>query len=77
MQAIAPPPPSGQRRIVDTVTGESVTAPVYQRRDLPPGAQINGPAVIVEDDTATVVSGRFRARVHPLNYLVLEHLASR
>ena len=77
VQAAEAPPPSGQRRIVDTVTGESVTAPVYQRRDLPPGAQINGPAVIVEDDTATVVSGRFRARVHPLNYLVLERLASR
>ena len=75
-QAVDPPPPSGQRRIVDTVTGEPFTAPVYQRRDLPPGAQLNGPAVIVEDDTATVVSGRFRAQVHPLNYLVLERLAS-
>ena len=75
-QAAAPPPPSGQRRIVDTVTGEPFTAPVYQRRDLPPGTQFNGPAVIVEDDTATVVSGRFRAQVHPLNYLVLERLSS-
>ena len=76
MQAAASPSPSGQRRIVDTVTGEPFTAPVYQRQDLPPGAQINGPAVIVEDDTATVVSSRFRAQVHPLNYLVLEHLSS-
>ena len=75
VQAAASPPPSGQRRIVDTVTGEVLTAPVYQRQDLPPGAQINGPAVIVEDDTATVVSSRFGAQVHPLNYLVLERLS--
>ena len=75
VQAADAPPPSGQRRIVDTVTGEPVTAPVYQRRDLSPGAQITGPAVIVEDDTSTVVSGRFRAQVHPLNYLVLERLS--
>ena len=74
--ATAPPPPSGQRRIVDTVTGEPLTAPVYQRRDLSPGTQISGPAVVVEDDTATVVSSRFRAQVHPLDYLVLERLAS-
>ena len=76
VKATAPPPSSGQRRIVDTVTGEPFTAPVYQRRDLAPGAQFNGPAVIVEDDTATVVSSRFRAQVHPLNYLVLERLSS-
>ncbi len=75
VQAADAPPPSGQRRIVDTVTGEPVTAPVYQRRDLSPGAQITGPAVIVEDDTSTVVSGRFHAQVHPLNYLVLERLS--
>lgn len=75
-QATEAPPPSGQRRIIDTVTGEPLTAPVYQRRDLPPGALLDGPAVIVEDDTATVVSGRFRAQVHPLNYLVLERLSS-
>ncbi len=74
-QPTAPPPPSAQRHIVDTVTGETLTAPVYQRQDLSPGAQINGPAVIVEDDTSTVVSSRFRAEVHPLNYLVLERLS--
>ena len=75
VQAAAPPSPSGQRRIVDTITGETLAAPVYQRQDLAPGTQINGPAVIVEDDTATVVSSRFHARVHPLNYLVLERLS--
>ena len=74
VQAVDGPPSGSHRGIVDTVTGETLTAPVYQRQDLPPGAQINGPAVIVEDDTATVVSGRFRARVHPLDYLVLERL---
>lgn len=75
-QVVDTPPPSGQRRIVDTVTGAPLTAPVYQRRDLPPGAHVTGPAVIVEDNTSTVVSGRFYVQVHPLNYLVLERLSS-
>ena len=66
---------SARRRIVDTISGETLTAPVYQRRDLAPGTRIPGPSVIVEQDTATVVSSRFRAAVHPLNYLVLERLS--
>ena len=79
---IAPAPavdllaPGGQRRIVDTISGETLTAPVYQRADLAPGTTVTGPSVIVEQDTATVVSSRFRASVHPLNYLVLERLTS-
>ena len=74
--AVEPAVPGDQRRIVDTLSGETLTAPVYQRRELAPGTRIEGPAVIVEQDTATVVSSRFRAHVHPLQYLVLERLAT-
>ncbi len=65
------PEPSGRRRLVDPATGDTVDALVYQRSQLSPGQQVAGPAVIVETDTATVVSGRFTAAVHPLGHLVL------
>jgi N-methylhydantoinase A len=49
----------GTRRIVESETGEVANASVYKRNDLPPGATINGPAVILEDGTTTIIpSGR-------------------
>ena len=42
--------------------GEFVTVAIYERRDLKPGAQISGPAVIVEDETSTVVSRSSKRR---------------
>ncbi|GIT25069.1 MAG: hypothetical protein CM1200mP41_11130 [Gammaproteobacteria bacterium] len=39
---------------------------------LGPGATILGPAVIVEQDTATVVSAQYTAVVHTAGYIVLE-----
>ena len=66
------PAPIGQREIVDTASGNPVTAPVYAREALKPGMQLPGPAVIVEQDTTTVVTARFRAQIHPLNYIILD-----
>jgi N-methylhydantoinase A len=66
------PPPMGDRQIVDTASGERLTAPVYARETLQPGMRLAGPAVIVEQDTATVVSARFSAYIHPLDYIILE-----
>ena len=63
---------SETRAIMDTGRGEYCDVPVYQRRDLGAGSHVRGPAVIVEDDTTTVVSARFDARVHPLGYIVME-----
>ena len=74
----APPPkpsrptPSGQRRLFDAQKGEFVTAAVFRRTDLVPGAHIEGPAVIVEDETAIVVPPHFAATVNALGYVVLE-----
>ena len=66
------PEPIGHRDIVDTASGELRTAPVYTRESLKPGMQLPGPAVITEQDTTTVVTARFNARIHPLNYIILE-----
>jgi N-methylhydantoinase A len=45
--------------------------PVYWRFDLVPGSTVPGPAVIAEDETSTLVTAAFVARVNPLGYLVL------
>ena len=58
--------------MVDTASGEQVMASVYERQALQPGMRLAGPAVIVEQDTTTVVSARFSAYIHPLDYIILE-----
>jgi N-methylhydantoinase A len=68
----AEPTPSGRRRVFDPGSGEYHEATVFQRADLQPGAHIDGPALIVEDETTTVVAPAFRATVNALGYLVLE-----
>jgi N-methylhydantoinase A len=64
--------PSGERVLLDPSTGHCRSVPVYERADLPAGALVDGPAVIAERDTATIVSSAFRAHVHPLGHLILE-----
>ena len=66
------PDPVGQRALLDTDSGDYRTVSVYERDTLPSGAHIDGPAVIVEKDTATVVTEPFTARVHSLGYLIIE-----
>ncbi|MFQ6022081.1 MAG: hydantoinase/oxoprolinase family protein [Acidiferrobacterales bacterium] len=65
-------PPSTQRRVFDPVSGEFVDAVVYRRDDLGPGMHIKGPALVVEDETTTVVSPAFTLSVNTLGYLILE-----
>ena len=75
---VGPPPgdsaptPSGRRRVLDPGSGEHVEAAVFRRVDLRPGACIDGPALVVEEETTTVVAPAFRATVNALGYLVLE-----
>ncbi|MFN0042631.1 MAG: hydantoinase/oxoprolinase family protein [Alphaproteobacteria bacterium] len=66
------PKPSGTRQMMDPNTGAYTKAAVYARKDLAPGARFSGPAIVVEDDTATVVGTRFDAWVNSLGYIVLE-----
>ena len=66
------PVPSGTRQMMDPSTGAYAKAAVYARKDIAPGARFSGPAIIVEDDTATVVGARFDAWINSLGYIVLE-----
>jgi N-methylhydantoinase A len=70
--AVAAPAPEGTRRLFDTVQGAFTDAAVYARTSLSAGAHCAGPAVIVEDETCTVVPASFSARINALGQIVLE-----
>jgi N-methylhydantoinase A len=63
--------PRGRRAVVDPAAAEFVEVPIYWRGDLAPGVAIKGPAVIAEEDTSTVVSAAFDARIDRFGYIEL------
>ncbi len=65
------PKPRSRRPLFDAETGEFREVDIYWRGDLAPGARIGGPAVIAEDETSTVVSARFDARLDRFGYIEL------
>ena len=68
------PKARARRPLFDPQAGEFQNVPIYWRGDLAPGAKIAGPAVIAEDDTATVVSRLFEAQVDKFGYIALTRL---
>jgi N-methylhydantoinase A len=73
--AIAAPPPSGHRDVFDPVSGGREQAGLYERNLLKPGMTLDGPALIVEDGTTTVVPNGFGAQINELGQIVLEDRA--
>ena len=65
------PPPVGRRQVLDPDTGRYHPVPVYERAAFKPGARIKGPAIIIEQDTATAVSDGFDASVNAFGYILL------
>ena len=61
----------GNRSLFDPDRAEYADAPVHRRDDLAPGMIVEGPAVIVEDQTTTIVSRHFDARMNALGYIDL------
>ncbi|KJZ19577.1 hydantoinase/oxoprolinase family protein [Loktanella sp. S4079] len=55
----------GERALFDPAIGAYVTAQIYARDSLVPGACVAGPALIVEDETTIVVPSSRRARAQP------------
>ena len=76
-EAVASPPepytprPTRSRPVFEPETGEFIEVAIHERHDLLPGALIRGPAVIVEDETSTVVSHLFDARIDAYGYIEL------
>ncbi len=65
------PEPARRRPVFDPQTGEFVEVAIHERTDLEPGACIDGPAIIVEDETSTVVTRLFDARIDGFGYIEL------
>ena len=65
-------PGTGTGRLVfDPDGADFVEVAIYERAALAPGAVIPGPAVIIEDETSTVVSRAFDARIDAFGYIEL------
>ena len=63
--------PIGRADVADPLSGGFVGVPVYARADLTPGDTVAGPALIIEDETTTLVTSAFTARINGLGYIVL------
>lgn len=74
--AAAPPEPLGRRPVFDPGLGRAVEAALYARAALAPGMRVEGPALIAEAQTTTVVSPAFDAVVSAAGHLVLTRKGS-
>jgi N-methylhydantoinase A len=59
------------RPVFDPETGEFIEVAIHGRRSLRPGALIPGPAIIVEDETSTVITRIFDAQIDAFGYIKL------
>jgi N-methylhydantoinase A len=64
--------PAGSQNVIDPATGMGAPADTYMRADLPPGARLPGPAVVLEDGTSTIVPPGFTARLGAAGELLIE-----
>lgn len=69
---LAPPVPSSHRRIWMPELNETVSCPIYKREQLEYGHLLEGPAVIEQMDTTTLVLPKMIAKVDAYLNLVLE-----
>ena len=57
------PTPSGQRQLFDAALGRAQDAGIYDRAALPRGTALQGPALITEEETTTVLPLSRQARI--------------
>ena len=65
------PSPVARQMLFDPGRAERVEAPVYLRADLEPGRVLQGPALITEDQTTTVVTTGYEAQIDSQGSIVL------
>ena len=59
------PRPIGTRTLFDPMLRDFTTVPVYHRATLEAGQPLQGPAIIAEDETTTIVTSGFVAALDP------------
>ena len=62
---------TGTLSVRDTTTAEVSPWPVFERDSLKPGSRIEGPAIVAEDETSTLVGPGWTATVNALGYIEL------
>lgn len=72
----AAPSESGRRTVFDGTSSQLIGVPVYSRTLLTPGCEIDGPALIVEDETSTYVTSRFAALIDGDGCIVMRRKAA-
>ncbi|KIN74346.1 hydantoinase/oxoprolinase family protein [Sulfitobacter guttiformis] len=68
-------PAAMQSQMVHWESGD-VETPIYDRATLPAGSTLDGPAVITQLDTTTIIPPGWRATVHPSAALLLKRITS-
>ena len=66
------PQPRGAQRMFDGDSDEILEVPTYWRGDLSPGSQVEGPALIQEEQTTTLVTADFTAHLAADGAIILE-----
>ena len=64
--------PNGKRAVFDPASGKKEAISMFSRKDLAPGMQLAGPALVVEPQTTTLVPRGWRCSVAAMGHLVLE-----
>lgn len=67
--------PIASRQLFDVVIGELVDADCYARDSMRPGDYLEGPALVIEEQTTTFVATGFTGSVSDQGHLVLERHA--
>ena len=68
--------PAHTQPVRDTVSGEVSDWAIYPRSGLPVGARLQGPAVVTEDETSTLIGPGWSAMVNTLGYIELTREAA-
>ena len=66
---------AGKRRVFDSDSGKSKPISTYLREGLAPGMRFNGPALVAEPQTTTLVPRGWRCVVAAAGHLVLDRTA--
>jgi N-methylhydantoinase A len=63
--------PARSQFVRDTVSGDVSPWSVFERAALAPGARIEGPAIIAENETSTLVGGGWHGTINRLGTIEL------